>query len=282
MRSETGDLVAAQSGHLQRMPVGRRPDRLHHVAEVEAAGREGPVAEDRERGEARPRRRRSPPRAGRAGWFGHAVDARRTLLEHCTPSRTEHRLARLRLVGRSTAVADRRRASSGSAASRRSASASAVGSPGGTSSALSSWTSSSRARGVSAVTSGVPQASAWKALFGITRCALSEVPKIPSARRPGAAPRAALVLDPAGPTPRWRPPGEQRFELAAADDAEPQPRGQPRRGEDRFHAVKRDQLAHEESGERLLRRPARTEDPLLGADEGDLDASGRRSASSAR
>src|SRR5204862_35827 len=51
----------------------------------------------------------------------------------------------------------------------------------GTSSALSSWASSSRAAGVSAVTSGVPQASAWNALFGITRRALSEVPKIPRA-----------------------------------------------------------------------------------------------------
>ena len=35
---------------------------------------------------------------------------------------------------------------------------------------------------MSAVKSGVPQASAWKALFGITRIALSEVPKMPSAQ----------------------------------------------------------------------------------------------------
>ena len=40
-----------------------------------------------------------------------------------------------------------------------------------------------RARpGVSAVTSGVPHASAWNALFGITRLAFAEVPKTPSAQ----------------------------------------------------------------------------------------------------
>ena len=76
----------------------------------------------------------------------------------------------------------RARPSSGSAARRRIASASAAGSPGGTSSAFSSSRSSSRAAGVSAVISGAPHASAWNALFGITRCALSDVPKIPSAQ----------------------------------------------------------------------------------------------------
>ena len=72
--------------------------------------------------------------------------------------------------------------SSGSAARRRIASASAAGSPGGTSSAFSPSRSSSRAAGVSAVISGAPHASAWYALFGITRNALSDVPKIPSAQ----------------------------------------------------------------------------------------------------
>ena len=74
-----------------------------------------------------------------------------------------------------------RRASAASLASRRTAAASASGSPAGTSSALSPSTSSSRAAGVSAVTSGVPQASAWNALFGITRPVFAEVPKTPRA-----------------------------------------------------------------------------------------------------
>ena len=46
---------------------------------------------------------------------------------------------------------------------------------------LEGWDNS--AAGVSAVTRGVPVASAWKTLLGITRAALAEVPKIPSAAR---------------------------------------------------------------------------------------------------
>jgi hypothetical protein len=52
VRTEAGHLVAAQARDLERVAVRRRPDRLHHVPEVEAAGREGSVAQDRERGEA--------------------------------------------------------------------------------------------------------------------------------------------------------------------------------------------------------------------------------------
>ena len=55
-----------------------------------------------------------------------------------------------------------------------------------------------RARaGVSPVTSGVPHASAWNALFGITRAALADVPKI-AQRTPAPVqlPRQPLVLDP--------------------------------------------------------------------------------------
>jgi hypothetical protein len=43
--------AAAQARDLERMPVSRRPDRLHHVAEVEPSGRERAVPHDRERGE---------------------------------------------------------------------------------------------------------------------------------------------------------------------------------------------------------------------------------------
>ena len=38
--------VAAEAGDLEWMSMSGRPDRLHHVAEVEAAGREGPVPEN--------------------------------------------------------------------------------------------------------------------------------------------------------------------------------------------------------------------------------------------
>ena len=87
-----------------------------------------------------------------------------------------------------------RGASSGSAARRRIASASAAGSPGGTSSAFSPSRSSSRAAGVSAVISGAPQASAWYALFGITRKRLVGRPE-DSQRAAGAPvlPREVVV-----------------------------------------------------------------------------------------
>src|SRR5207244_5137767 len=64
---------------------------------------------------------------------------------------------------------------------------------------------------------------------------------------------------------------EQWIELPGADDPEPDLGGEPGGGEDRLQAVQRDQLADEEAGERLPRRPPGCEDPLLGADEADGD-----------
>ena len=103
----------------------------------------------------------------------------------------------------------------------RRAAARASGSPAGTSSALSSSTRSSRAAGVSAVKSGVPQASAWKALFGITRLALSEVPKMPSAQpaRWSSAGRRSYSTQGTHSTFSGRS-SHKALELAAADDAE--------------------------------------------------------------
>ena len=51
VRGQARDLVALQVRDPQRPAVRRRPDRLHHVAEVEAAGLEGAVAQHRERRE---------------------------------------------------------------------------------------------------------------------------------------------------------------------------------------------------------------------------------------
>ena len=83
---------------------------------------------------------------------------------------------------------------------------------------------------------------------------------------------SALVLDPGHVLDVGGRVGEQRVELSRADDAERDLRREPRRGEDRLQAVQRDQLADEQARERLLRRPARLEEPLLGADEADGDA----------
>jgi hypothetical protein len=48
VRPQPVDLVAVQLGDVERAPVGGRPDRLHHVAEVEAARLERPVLQCRQ------------------------------------------------------------------------------------------------------------------------------------------------------------------------------------------------------------------------------------------
>src|SRR5438876_1777854 len=80
-----------------------------------------------------------------------------------------------------------------------------------------------------------------------------------------------LVGDPRHPLDVGRPVGEQRLELAAPDDPERDLGREPRGGEDRLHAVERDELADEEAGPGLGRAPSRPEEPVLGADEADLD-----------
>src|SRR5438094_3231648 len=192
---EAGDLVPAEARHLQRMAVRGRPDGLHHVAEVEAAGLERAVAQDGERREGGcVRGDRAPEQKARALEAAHH---RRCDRRACARSRT----SRQRAPSTSSLACSRKAASppslsfcarARSVASRPTAAARACGSPGGTSRALSSSPSSSRAAGVSAVTSGVPQARAWKALFGITLPALSEAPKIPRA-----------------PPARWSSPGRR-------------------------------------------------------------------------
>ena len=48
VRRQARDLCAMEVRHLERVAVRRRPDRLHHVPEVEAACRERPLPKDRE------------------------------------------------------------------------------------------------------------------------------------------------------------------------------------------------------------------------------------------
>ena len=59
MCAEPRDLIAVEVGDPERIAVGRRPDRLDHVAEIEAARHEAVVAEHRQGGEA------GGPRGGR-------------------------------------------------------------------------------------------------------------------------------------------------------------------------------------------------------------------------
>ena len=51
VRGEAGDFVSTQARDGERVAVRGRPDRLDHVAKVEAAGLERAVAQDRERRE---------------------------------------------------------------------------------------------------------------------------------------------------------------------------------------------------------------------------------------
>ena len=130
---------------------------------------------------------------------------------------------------------------------------------------------------MSAVTSGVPHASAWNALFGITRAALPDVPKIPSAQPARCSSPGSRSYSTHGTCSTFGGAvAEQRVELARSDDAERDVGREACRREDRLDALKRDQLADEEDGEPLRRRPAGVEQPLLGADEADREALARR------
>ena len=81
--------------------------------------------------------------------------------------------------------------------------------------------------------------------------------------------RQLLVLDPGRPLDVRGPRGETRLELAAPDHPERDLRCEARRLQHRVEAVKGDQLADEQGGERLPPLPAGLEDPLLRADEAD-------------
>src|SRR6266542_6796635 len=84
--------------------------------------------------------------------------------------------------------------------------------------------------------------------------------------------REPLVLEPRNPVDVVGPIAHEVLELAVADDPQAQLGRRPRRGEDRLQPVQGDQLADEESRERILGRPPRAEYALLGAHEADLDA----------
>ena len=262
---------ALEVGHLEEAPVRGRPDGLREVADVEAARLEGALLEHRERrhpgGEGAHRQREQRPRPGHAAAIARSSSARQRAAEHGLARACLVRLAARRADpvgeagsdgepphGRGERLRDR---PAGRAARRRRRSA-------------------ARARpGVSAVTSGVPQAIVWNALFGITRPALAPVPKMPSAQpadwiSPG---RSSYSTQGIHSTFGGRS-SQERLELPAPDDAERDLGCERGGGEDRVEAVERDQLADEEHVKRRLRLPAGEEEAVLGSDEADLDALG--------
>ena len=85
VRSEPGDLLAVDIGHLEESPVGGRPDDLGEIADVEPACLEGSLLQYREHRHARRKgadgEPEQPPRANHA-----AAIARSTTLFHRRPS----------------------------------------------------------------------------------------------------------------------------------------------------------------------------------------------------
>ena len=275
--AEPRDLLALEVGHLEEPAVRRRPDGLGEVPDVEAARLERPLLEHRERGHPGGERAdREPEQRARPG---HAAAIARS--SNAAPASTERRLARR--APRMSRGRRRRsaRASARSPASRRTAAARAAGSPGGTSSASRPSVSSSRAAGVSAVIERRRAGDRLEGLVGNHARGLGA--RAEDAERAAGGldlVRQIVVLDPRHPLDVPGPVVEEMLELAAADDAERDLGRERGGGEDRLEPVERDQLADEEGVKRALGLPARTEEPVLGADEAHLDASAARPNSS--
>ena len=200
---------------------------MHRWRRIESAAEPGGVGADR------------GPRAGH-GWSGAGTSRARAPMMRA-PAAAEDVLARLRLV--------RCAASGGKAAARARGRRPAVAvlaraprrRPGGTRSALSSSTSSSRAPGVSAVTSGVAAREGLERLVRDHALRLAGGAEDPErATGPVELPRQALVLDPRDPSRRsGGRVASERVELAAADEPEAQlgRRAGRRRGSSRRRAA---------------------------------------------
>ena len=270
VRAEPRDLLAVDVGDREHVAVRGRPDRLGHVAEIEAAAAEGPMPQDGQRAEA----------GGEGGGREPDEPRRRHRATSCStrsaPPLAEHRLARLRPVGGEPAVADpaRERGIARQPPHRRRQRLGVAG--GDEQRALAVDEQLARGRRVR----GDERRPAGERLERLVRDHAARL-------RRGAedAERAAraldllgqvLVLDPLDPLDVGRALGEQPVELAAADDAERDLGREPRRGEDRLDAVERDQLADEERVEVLRRLPPGPEEALLGADEADRQPFGGR------
>ena len=244
VRAEPRDLLAVDVGHreqVRRAPSTRPPASC-------CRGRSG---RSRRRG-AGARRGAEAAREGGAPTQSRrprGVIAPSELARSARASAPEHVLARLRAVGREPA-SPIRCASAGSAASRRRPPRARRGRPAGRA-ARSRRREQLAAAGVSAVTSGVPQASAWNALFGITRAAFARRAEDPE-RTAGALvlARQLLVLDPVDPLDvRRAARSSSASSWPLPTIAERELRREPRRREDRLEAVQRDQLADEERAE---------------------------------
>ena len=118
--------------------------------------------------------------------------------------------------------------------------------------------------------SGVPTASAWNVLCGITRWALPLEPKMPRAQpAAGVQVRNLLVLDPGDVLDVRRPRIQEMRHLAGADDTEGDVRQTPRCLQDQLETVQRRRLADEQDVEVLTPMPGGPEETLFGAEVAD-------------
>ncbi len=183
-------------GDREDVAVRGRPDRLRHVAEVEAPAAERAVAEDGRRAEDRRRTRRSRDPDERARRH-RGERAARAAPRQRSPSTSS--LARVAVGGTAAGADPARELRLGGEPAHRRGQRRAGRRAGRAARSRRRAAALGRA-GVSAVTSGVPQASAWNALFGITRPAFADVPKTPSAQPARwSSCRQPLVVDPVDP-----------------------------------------------------------------------------------
>ena len=227
---------------LERVAVRGRPDRLHHVPEVEASGLEPSVAEDRQRGEAGGERRDRGPETG-------GGSRARALLDQLAPSPAEYRPRSRALVACAASGGDSRRAARGR---RRAGAAPPRARPRRPAERAARSRRRRAARAPPACRRSrpaSPHASAWNTLFGITRSAFADVPKIPSAQPARWSSSGSRSYSTHGTHStfggRARAARESSWPLPTTAEAEL--RRAPRRLEDRLEAVQRDQLADEQA-----------------------------------
>ena len=221
-----------------RSPRCGRPDRLRHVAEVEAAALEGPV--------------RSTAVAPKPPANVAAATQTTTAGVTARPAARRDRASARRAPPRSPARGRRRgrlQRSCGRApdrcARRCTAAASASGSPAGTSSALSPSRSSSRAAEFGRHERR-SHASAWNTLFGITRPVFADSPRRRGHSRPPVLVWQQLVVDPVDPLDVRRTRQQERRRAGRCRRYGRGSRARACGGEDRLEPVQRDQLADEE------------------------------------
>ena len=260
MGGEPVRLLAGEVRHRERIAVCGRPDGLRHVPEVEAAGVKRAVPEHGERSE--------PGREGRDGEGERSAQRARSRIESQRLPRTSSLAWRRYAASPPAAMRARKRVVGGEPAQRFGERLRVAGRD--EERALLVDEQLARGRRVG----GDERRGAGERLERLVRdhprglVRAAEDPERSACRVELAG--EPLVLDPGHPLDVRGARLEEPVELPRADDAERELGREPRRFEDRLQPVQRDQLADEERVREGAGR-TRPKDPLLRADEADLD-----------